>query len=302
MTTALRFDRGSIVSKLTRTPTGGIRVPARVSRTGVLVYQNADGSSFREYRPESEAFHPDSLKSLEDAVVTVGHPLNEMVSPATSSRYGVGHVRGPGRRDGRFVLSELAVLDAKAIGAIDARELSDISSGYTCRLEQGPGTTPDGERYDAIQRDVRYNHVALLPAGAGRAGRDVSLRLDASAAAHERFDVKSVIEVLETARRVAPNERFDAAPDIRAVMIQALLVDRLDTTSRGSQRSNQELRERFDAASTSWLEGFFAAAAELQPKLRDLKAQLERRTSLRADARGPSSSQPYVSPWDLRHR
>lgn len=196
------FSQLGRVDKLERTPTGGIRVPARVSRTGVLVYQNADGSSFREYRPEAEAFSADSLKSLEDAVVTVGHPLNEMVSPATARKYGVGHVRGPGRRDGKFVLSDLAVLDERAIGAIDSSELSDISSGYTCILEMTPGTTPEGERYDAIQRQVRYNHVALLPAGAGRAGRDVSLRLDG-------------VEVrLEAPQPQPQNARIDAMDEV----------------------------------------------------------------------------------------
>lgn len=167
------------LDKLERTPTGGIRIPARVSRAGVLVYQRADGTVVREYRPESEAFSARSLKSLADAVVTVGHPPTSLVTPETAKRYSVGHVRGDGRREeNRFVGADLAVLDKGAIDDIGADKLVDLSSGYTCVLEATPGTTPEGERYDAIQRDVLYNHVALLPAGAGRAGPDVSLRFD----------------------------------------------------------------------------------------------------------------------------
>jgi hypothetical protein len=37
-----------------------------------------------------------------------------------------------------------------------------------------------GAGYDAVQTQIRYNHIALLPRGQGRAGTDVSLRLDTS--------------------------------------------------------------------------------------------------------------------------
>ena len=39
----------------------------------------------------------------------------------------------------------------------------------------------EGEKYDGIQRDIRYNHVGLGPEGWGRAGSEVSLRLDGAA-------------------------------------------------------------------------------------------------------------------------
>jgi uncharacterized protein len=41
-----------------------------------------------------------------------------------------------------------------------------------------PGVSPEGEPYDAIQRRIRPNHVALVPRG--RAGSEVALRLDAA--------------------------------------------------------------------------------------------------------------------------
>jgi hypothetical protein len=166
------------VGKLERTPTGGIRVPARIARTGVLVYQRGDGTVVREYRPPEEAFRAESLQSLEDAVVTVDHPRAQLVTPDTARAVSVGHVRDVGKRDGKFVATSLAVIDGPTIDAIDRGQLGEISAGYLCTLDATPGTSPEGEAYDAVQRGVVYNHVALLPAGAGRAGRDVSLRLD----------------------------------------------------------------------------------------------------------------------------
>jgi hypothetical protein len=55
-----------------------------------------------------------------------------------------------------------------------------VSLGYETDLDMTPGTAPDGTRYDAIQRRVRANHVALGPSGWGRAGSAVALRLDSA--------------------------------------------------------------------------------------------------------------------------
>jgi hypothetical protein len=176
-----RYDAGRL-GKVERTPTGGVRIPARVARAGVLTYRNADGTTRREYRPPEEVFHADSLRSLADAVITVGHPSQGKVSPATFREQAVGHVRGEGRRDGDFVAGELAVLDAVAIARVDAGELVELSSGYDVLYDATPGVTPQGERYDGVQRQIRHNHLALLPPGGGRSGREVALRLDAAAA------------------------------------------------------------------------------------------------------------------------
>jgi uncharacterized protein len=37
-----------------------------------------------------------------------------------------------------------------------------LSAGYTCNLEFADGTTPEGEAYDAIQRNIRINHLAIV--------------------------------------------------------------------------------------------------------------------------------------------
>lgn len=176
----MRFDAGSI-GKLKRTPTGGVRVPGRVTRSGVFPYKRADGTTVREYRPADEVFHADSLASLADCAVTVAHPASGSVTPETFRRDAVGYVSGGGSREERFVAADLVVQDGDAIARIDTGDLVELSCGYACRLDMTPGVTPDGERYDAVQRGITYNHVALLSRGGGRAGRDVALRLDGAA-------------------------------------------------------------------------------------------------------------------------
>jgi hypothetical protein len=169
-----RFDG----TKVSRTPQGGLKVPAALTREGVFMYRNADGSTRREYRPADEVFNTDALSSLEDAPVTDLHPT-EMVSAKNHGTLAKGHVRDI-KQDGRFVMATMLVQDAGLIAAIDRGERKEISCGYTCKLDMTPGVSPAGEAYDAIQRGITYNHAALLPVGAGRAGREVALRLDAA--------------------------------------------------------------------------------------------------------------------------
>lgn len=174
----VRLDRGRL-RKVERTPSGGVRVPAAVSRTGILEYRRADGEVVRELLPEEEIADADALQSLRDAAVTVGHPAGgtRMVTPDTYREDAVGHVTGEPAVDGGHLVAQLAIQDAETIRRIDAGELEEISAGYQLFIDPTPGVW-NGQRYDQVQRRRRYNHVALLPKGAGRAGTTVALRLD----------------------------------------------------------------------------------------------------------------------------
>lgn len=172
----LRFDTGSI-NNVERTPQGGLKVPAFLTRTGVFMYKRLDGTIIREYRPPEEVFHPDSLASLASAPVTLKHPPT-MVAPQNFQKYNRGNVHGEVRQDGDKISAVLMVQDEDAIKAVTDNKspTKEISCGYHCDVDETPGVTPDGERYDRKQIHIRYNHVALVPKG--RAGREVRLRLD----------------------------------------------------------------------------------------------------------------------------
>lgn len=180
---AVRFDLAVSVprSRVTTTPIGGLRIDANPTRVGVLPYRYSDGSVKREYRPAEEVFHADSLASMRGAAVTIGHP-KDLVTPENFRALNVGGVGDDVRADGDLMAASVAVNDATALAGVNSRDTIELSAGYTCDTDETPGVTPRGEPYDAIQRNIRYNHVALLPAGAGRAGPDCRLRLDAASA------------------------------------------------------------------------------------------------------------------------
>ncbi len=175
-----RYDVGRLGSA-ERTPQGGIRVQAMLTRSGVFEYIREDGSVQREHRSVEQVFDAASLQSLGDAPVTDLHP-DEQVNAANYTSLAVGHVSGIPVQSGTHVAAVLVVQDANEIALIDAGERIEISCGYDCVLDMTPGKTPEGEPYDCSQTFISYNHAALLPAGWGRAGSSVGLRLDGKAA------------------------------------------------------------------------------------------------------------------------
>ncbi|GAB5547803.1 MAG: DUF2213 domain-containing protein [Sandaracinaceae bacterium] len=267
-----RIDVGRL-DKFERLPSGGLRIPASLTRVGVLVYRSPDGSEIRELRPVDEVFDSASMRSFEDAAVTDLHPEG-MVDGTNWRELAVGTVRDV-RSDGGHLVGLLAIHDADEIRRIEAEERVEVSSGYTCELDLTPGTY-DGQPYDAIQRRIRYNHAALGPRGWGRAGPEVSLRLDA---AHEV--VRSPDD--PPARRVERNDSMTK----RMVRVDGYDFEEgsdqhLQALTKVIERKDGELAERADeltkvSAKLQETEGRLDSEKERAAKLdTDLKAATER--------------------------
>lgn len=172
---AYRIDRGTL-RKPTRLPDGRLRADAYMTRSGVFEYRNADGSIRREYRPASEVFKADSLETFADVPVTDDHPP-EMVNARNARQYTVGQVSGAPRQDGDHVAITLVVNDADTISKMEAGKV-ELSAGYEVDLIEGSGVAPDGQKFDAVQTNIRGNHVAIV--AAGRAGQTSRVRMDAA--------------------------------------------------------------------------------------------------------------------------
>lgn len=177
---SFRLDYGRL-DKADRTPSGGLKIPAFVTRVGVFSYRTDDGRVVRELRHPDHVFSKDSLDSMEDAPLTVRHPGK--VTPADYKSNAVGHVRDVKAQD-THVAARAIVQDAAAIKGVDSGDLVEVSCGYSCDIDPTPGVW-NGEKYDSIQTNIRYNHVALGPKGWGRAGSSVALRLDSGDAIQE---------------------------------------------------------------------------------------------------------------------
>ena len=182
MARASRYDLTRL-DAVERTPDGELRIPARLAKVGVLTYEDSDGNAWGELVPAETLFAADSIATMRGRPLTDLHP-GKLVTPETRKSLSVGHVSDDVRRDGDYLAAPVYVTDAAEIALVEKGERRDVSCGYTCDLDETPGVF-DGTPYQRVQRNRVYNHLGLGPEGWGRAGTDVSLRLDGRDA---RFD------------------------------------------------------------------------------------------------------------------
>lgn len=186
----LRYDKASPLSKPVRLPNGFVRAEGYLTRTGIFVYRDAKGNTVRELRTPDEVLHPEALASFALVPVTNDHPP-ELLTADNAKQYAVGSVSESVVPEGDKVRASLMITDAAAIEALDAGK-SELSCGYTADVVLESGVW-QGQPYDAIQRNIRGNHVALVDAG--RAGPTCSIRMDATDVAQEIAMDDVMIEV-----------------------------------------------------------------------------------------------------------
>lgn len=179
----LRLDFVGPMDKPRALADGSIRVPAFIARTGIQIYPQADGSVRREYRPPEEVFAPASLETWGGLTITDDHPSEGAITTDNWARLSVGHLADSVRKDGSFLAAEVVIKDQAVIAKVADGALTELSCGYYADLDMTPGVTPEGEAYDAIQRNIIGNHVAIGPQGWGRAGADVRLYGDSASGA-----------------------------------------------------------------------------------------------------------------------
>lgn len=170
-----RFDNGTVVS-MEKTPEGFLKGIARVTRTGVFTYRNADGTLRRELRHPDEVFSRASLDSMRMIPITNLHPMDKLVSADTAKALSIGMTGENVIPDGKFVLVPIAITTQDGVSAVEAGR-EELSLGYETELEEKSGNY-DGEEFDFIQRGIMYNHLAIVDRG--RAGVDVRLNMDAA--------------------------------------------------------------------------------------------------------------------------
>lgn len=171
------------VAKLIKTDAGFLKVPIRATRVGVFKYYRPDGSVRLEFRPAEEVFNEDSMASIANVPLTIQHPT-EMVTSMNVGNHSVGMTGETVVKTDEMFLDVPGILTKdRAVKMVEKKrdrgESQEVSCGYTCDMEETPGVF-QGEKYDVIQRNIKYNHVALVDKG--RAGAAVKLRLDSDSA------------------------------------------------------------------------------------------------------------------------
>lgn len=275
----LRYDSG-ILSGPEKTEEGYLRCWATIARTGVQTYRRSDGSEVVEYRPAEEVGKVDSLASFAGKAVTLEHPP-ELLSAENTGRYQVGFTDSEILFDGNYVKVRMTITDADAIASVENGMTPEVSAGYQVDLEPRSGVTPEGDRYDAVQRAIVGNHVALTRKG--RAGSAVKVHLDSADAVAVPIDPESkgqqpmakitiagaefeVSEAVAVAYTTA--QRDDAAQ-------QQQKLDTVEQSKTALEAQRDELQSKLDAAN--------GTVDELKARVDGLTADLDELKNQRTD-------------------
>jgi hypothetical protein len=270
--TFLRYDRATIKAEVT--DEGFLVDSPIVGRIGIQLYKNADGTVRREFRPPEEVFKADSLNSFIGKPITDGHPA-EMVNAENAKSLLVGAIHTEGKQDGDNVVAGITIHDADVIDKIIKGRKRELSLGYKVDIEEISGVW-NGQEYDAIQRNIRINHLAIVPRG--RAG-NARLNLD-------RLDAESIITG-ETMPENLSRVRLDTGLEYQAEaeVVQAFEKMRADKVEADAHIN--ELQKQLDsvAAERDTLKSQVASADKVRADaLEAARAEIKARATLEKSA------------------
>lgn len=239
MSSNIRFDKGEL-RKPKVTKQGFLRADGYATRVGVFEYRLPSGAIQREYRPQEEVFKADSLESLANVPLTNDHPP-EMVTADNAMQYSVGSTGDKAEQDGIFVKTALTIHDAAAIKAVKDKAKAQLSCGYTCDLEMQAGEF-EGVRYDAIQRNIIYNHLALVPVG--RAGPEARVHMDST---EGRMVVEPRLENPKGEPMPMAKIKIDSVEYEIPEGVAKVVADKIDAAA-ALQKQHEELKAKLDTA------------------------------------------------------
>lgn len=269
-------------------------VAPRVARTGIQIYRASEigmvgDAAVRVFRDESDVFNFEALESFDGIPVTLGHPP-ELVDASNVEKYGVGHARQDVLRDGQHLRIGLRVESQRAVDAVEKLGVRDLSVGYTCLIDATPGTTPDGQPYDARQTNIRANHIAIVPKGRAGSARIGDARPWGAAPLDQAEKETAMADNLQTV--VAFDKAFQVNDDgarLHEVMQTALDAAEAEKATLGDKVAGLEAKDTASAEKIADLEAKLADAEITPQKLADAaksrQATIDGATAMGLDAK-----------------
>lgn len=166
-------DKAEITTR-SKTEEGFLDVQATISRSGIYLYQAGElgivdkdpAQIIRVLRRDEDVFKPESMASFGKTPVTDEHPT-ELVDSENARYVTVGFSEPSVIRDGDTVKTKLRITDKKLVDAVEAGKV-ELSCGYRADIELESGTDQKFGPFDAVQKNIRGNHIAIVKRG--RAG------------------------------------------------------------------------------------------------------------------------------------
>lgn len=154
----------------------------RVPIAGAMVqkYVKSDGSEEMEAKLPEEILSDATVSSANSKPVTDGH--HGLVTKDNSHDLLKGFTASNGHVEGNMLYNDITITDPNLISQIKSGDKRELSIGFETQMDPTSGTY-NGAKYDAVQRNIRINHVAVVPKG--RAGHEVRLIGDSAEAVEQ---------------------------------------------------------------------------------------------------------------------
>lgn len=172
------MDRAPAASARTYDLNGWFEVADNpISREGIFPYSGAQVGHperdriFRVYRPAEELSAPEALASFRLMPIIDDHTMLGEGHTAAED-VGVAGVIGENVKFDRGVMTANLKIFSNALAQKIKNGKTELSCGYRCVYDFTPGVW-NGQPYDAVQRQIRANHLALVDEG--RMGPEVSI-------------------------------------------------------------------------------------------------------------------------------
>lgn len=193
-----------------------------LSKVGVFPYLGKQISSelepdkiYQVYRPAEELLSEATVNSFKLLPIVDDHTmLGTEPGMMPAEEKGVHGTSGSDvyGKDGKLY-GDLKIYSETLKDEIEAGK-KELSMGYFCDYELTPGTF-DGQHYDAVQRNIRGNHIALVEEG--RMGSDVRV-MDRKITMDSMKEINSMVKSAKRGNRQAFDEDVDKRELIREVM------------------------------------------------------------------------------------
>jgi len=266
---ANRFDVFTAQAARRKDNNGFLIVNATPTRSGIFTYYESDReggfTKVRELRHPDEVFARDTLDSLNEILYTVQKNHTSLINPNDAREKAYGFTLADARREENHSAVSIKDFDRSEIKAIETAEENgnslELSNGYTYDVIKEPGVF-EGEKYDAKQTNIKYNHIARV--NSARGGGSCRIRLDSNVKGAicgieaDRIDSEDVSEkpngesIMKTVEREFPEVvigdfKLDAE-DVEFPDEYKGVVDQLKKREKSLIKGLKEASEKLDKA------------------------------------------------------
>lgn len=199
------------------------------------------------YRPENEISNKETIDSFKLIPITDDHAMlgskdDNLLPPEEKGVHGV--IGEDIYFDGEYLKANIKIFSEKLKNLIDNGK-KELSIGYRCVYDLTPGIY-NGESYDAIQRMLRGNHLALVDEG--RSGSDVSV-LDKFTFTLDSRELNKMSDTLkeETGSQEIKDEEELSLRDIgeKVLKLEKMLHEALNKKQEDEEETSTELSEKY---------------------------------------------------------